>query len=150
MKKNILVKIGLLYFCLTFSLFTFITTVQAGEWSLGTFEGLSPFQPKIEAGEDSLSSASNIFAQILSNVIGFLTLIGGLFFLIYFMIGGLNWIMAGGKPENIQKAQDTMTNAVIGLIIMVAAYSIAFIVSQVLGIDFLNIGEVISKLGPGS
>jgi len=129
--------------------FLFVNSAFAKGKPLGTFEGLSSLQPKITPG-GKISLASTPFAQILSSLVGFLTLIGGLFFLIYFMIGGLNWIMAGGKPENIQKAQDTMTNAVIGLIIMVAAYSIAFIVSQVLGIDFLNIREVVTKLGPGS
>jgi len=115
---------------------------------IGVFRGFKgAYDPALSPG---VSSYSNAFAKILSNVVGFLTLLGGLFFLIYFMIGGLNWIMAGGKPENIQKAQDTMTNAVIGLIIMVAAYSIAFIVSQVLGIDFLNVTKVIKDLGPGS
>ena len=114
--------------------------------TIGKFRGLGAYEPP----GISVKTAGDAFAKILSNLVGFLTLIGGLFFLIYFMIGGLNWIMAGGKPENIQKAQDTMTNAVIGLIIMVAAYSIAFIVSKVLGVEFLNIGEVVSKLGPGS
>jgi len=154
-KKFIFTKAALLTILIPFYMLVFTapaladssqTDPPAQGITIGKFRGLGAYEPP----GISVMTVSDAFAKILSNVIGFLTLIGGLFFLIYFMIGGLNWIMAGGKPENIQKAQDTMTNAVIGLIIMVAAYSIAFIISQVLGIDFLNIGEVISKLGPGN
>ena len=146
MKRLLNLALTLIVFLLNF---LFISPAFAKEKPLGTFEGISPLQPHIAVFGD-LGLAINTFAKILSNVVGFLTLVGGLLFLIYFMIGGFSWITAGGKPENIQKAQDMITNAVIGLIIMVAAYSIAFIVSQVLGIDFLDIRKVVTKLGPGS
>jgi hypothetical protein len=70
--------------------------------------------------------------------------------LLYFIFGAIIWISSHGQQEKIQKAKDQMKNAAIGLIIVVASYSISFIVGSVLGIDILRPGKyIIDVLGPG-
>lgn len=113
---------------------------------LGTFKGLGAYEPEVS---QDVSSAGNILANILSNVISFLTLVAGIFFMIWFMIGALKWLTAGGKREQVEQAKSSMTNAAIGLIIVAASYAIIFIVGTVLGLDILNIGAMVQKLGPG-
>lgn len=118
-------------------------------FNLGTFKGLGAYDPQIAPGEKEVAPASKLLADILSNAIGFLTIISGIFFMLYFIIGGLSWVMSGGKPDKVQKAQDTMTSAAIGLIIVAASYTIIFVVGKVLGIDILNLQKSINLLRPG-
>lgn len=87
-------------------------------------------------------------SDILSNLLSMLTLIAGIGFLIYFVIGAFNWITAGGDAQKVEKAGKQITNALTGLIIVVAAYSVTAIVGTVLGIDILNPATIINKLGP--
>ena len=82
---------------------------------------------------------------IVSNVIGFLTLIAGLAFLFYFLIGAFNWITASGDNQKSQLARRQIFNALIGLIVVVLAYPIISVLSQLLGIHILNPQEVIKQ-----
>jgi hypothetical protein len=70
-----------------------------------------------------------------------------LVFLIQFAIGGISWIGAGGDPKNLDSARNRLTNAVIGLVIVVAAFGVTTIVTAALGINIFT-GEVINILPP--
>jgi hypothetical protein len=80
--------------------------------------------------------------KLVSTAIGFLTITAGLAFLIYFIIGALNWVTAGGDSKKVDDAKHYMTNGAIGMIVIVAAYAITWIVGSVLGIDILNPREL--------
>jgi len=112
---------------------------------IGPIDGLDT--PWDVSGTD-INSYSTKLENVLSLVVGFLTIIGGLYFLIQFLIGGLGWISAGGDKQKIEDAKSRITNAAIGLIVIVAAYSIVFIVGKILGIDILNPAKVIENLNP--
>lgn len=53
----------------------------------------------------------------------FLTLLG-VIFLVLILLAGYHWMTARGEEEKVNKAKDTLTRAVIGLIIVVGAYAI--------------------------
>lgn len=122
--------------------------VFAGEKPLGELKGLpGAYEPGAE--EEGIEGPGTALSYIFRNTFGVLTIVAGLMFVLYFILGGLSWLSAGGKAEQVQKAKQQMTNAVIGLIIVVAAYGIAFIVGNVLGIHMLNPEEFLKKLSPG-
>ena len=54
------------------------------------------------------------------------------------VIGGIQWISSGGDPKALDSARRRLTNAVVGLIIVVAAYAIALILQQVFGIRIVS------------
>jgi hypothetical protein len=83
---------------------------------------------------------------IVSRSLGFLTVLAGLFFIIYFFLGAFKWLTAGGDSGKVQKARDEMVQGVLGLIIIVAAYGIIGIVGSVLGLDLLNPGREIIRI----
>lgn len=83
---------------------------------------------------DPLTSTELLFSQI----IGFLTLLGGLIFIVMFLNGAFKWITGGEDAGKIQKARDLMVQAVIGLIVMVAGYAIIGLIGSVVGFDMLN------------
>lgn len=77
------------------------------------------------------------FGVFLSNLITTISVVGSLAFVIYFTIGGLKWITAGGDKAKVGEAQAQMTQSAIGLIAMIASYFIIGIVGAVLGINIL-------------
>lgn len=99
------------------------------------------YQPK----GDDIGSYTSSAENLLSNVLGILTIVAGLTFMIQFLIGGLTWITAGGKADKVEKAKDMMTNGAIGLIIVVMSYSIVWIIGQVIGIEILEPGNLINS-----
>lgn len=80
----------------------------------------------------------NELNAIVSIFIGFLTTIAALWFIIRMIIGGISWLSAGGEQKSIQNAQQTITNAIIGLAIVVASYAIISVIGKLLGIEILN------------
>ena len=94
-------------------------------------EGLGPFG-NISDGSTGLVSLT----KIISAVIGMLTVVAGIWFLVQFLLGGFSWISAGGDKAKLQGSRDKLTNAFIGLIVVVASYSILALAGTFFGIDF--------------
>ena len=77
-------------------------------------------------------TGGNIFSLVQIVVNAFLAIIGVLL-LIYLLYAGYHWMTARGEEEKVEKAKDTITRAIIGLIIVVGAYAIwAFIFYQLI------------------
>lgn len=65
-----------------------------------------------------------------------LVLVGAAFLLLaYLFYGGISWITSGGDKEKIEKARNTLTNAIIGIFIVIGSLT----VFQVLTGDVLGI-----------
>lgn len=95
---------------------------------------------------DSLTGATSAVEKLISNVLVVLTVVAGLSFVIYFLLGGLNWITAGGDKGKIDKAKEMMTGGATGMIIIAVSYSVVWIVGKALGIDILNPGTLINNI----
>jgi len=52
----------------------------------------------------------------------------GIVFLVLMLYGGYLWMTARGKEERLEKAKNTLEAAIIGLIIVLAAYGITYFV----------------------
>lgn len=96
-------------------------------------------QAQLVEPSKELSSVTNEFAQTakLSNVepsalvagmiklaLSFLAVI----FLVIIILSGVKWMTAGGDEESVRKAKTTLQNAVIGLLIVFAAYAITYFI----------------------
>lgn len=103
----------------------------------------SKYDPAVSTSVGGYTSAME---KIISNVLVVLTVVAGLSFVIYFLLGGLNWITSGGDKGKVETAKSMMTNGAIGLIIVVLSYSIVWIVGKVLGLNILVPSEIIDNL----
>lgn len=84
-------------------------------------------------GNDPVQGLGNLIAFFIQIVL----FIGGLAALLYLLWGAFDWINSSGEKEKLTKAQNKMMNAVIGLILMVAAFTIfSFVMGTVLGGKF--------------
>lgn len=82
------------------------------------------------AGVKKEISAEEYAAGIISGALAVL----GIVFLILMVYGGFLWMTAKGDEGQATKAKDTITMAVIGLMIVVAAYAATqFIIKYIVG-----------------
>jgi len=87
------------------------------------------------AGYDVTQNSINPFIQTIIQVaLSFL----GIIFLILTIYGGFLWMTAAGNEEKVSKARKILTAAIIGLIIVVAAYAISTLVMSKLGGEALK------------
>jgi hypothetical protein len=98
-----------------------------------------------QPGSD-IGSATGAVERLISNTLVVLTATASIGFVLFFLLGGLNWITAGGDKGKIDKAKGMMTNGAVGLIVITVSYSITWIVGQALGIDILEPGKMINSL----
>ena len=80
--------------------------------------------------------------KLVANFILVTYLAAAIFFLVQMVIGGISWINAGGDPKALESARARITNAVIGLLIVVAAFGFTLIVTTILGINIFSGEEI--------
>jgi hypothetical protein len=59
-------------------------------------------------------------SNFLTNLVRLLFFIAGLVAIIFMLLGGFEWITAGGKEDDIKNARAKITGSAIGLVVMVA------------------------------
>lgn len=64
--------------------------------------------------------------------------LGAAIFLLMLLRGGLQYITAGSDKESVQKATQHIRNALIGIVVTLSIYAIAWTVSQIFGISLLQ------------
>jgi len=101
------------------------------------------YDPAASQSVDPYTSAAE---KIISNALVILTVIAGITFVIQFLLGGINWITAGGQKDKVDTAKAMMTNGAIGLILIVVSYAIVWIVGKALGLNILEPASVINGL----
>ncbi|MFH0854460.1 MAG: hypothetical protein V1891_03130 [bacterium] len=88
-------------------------------------------ETKKEAGYPEETTGETDLAAIIANIIKIILSFIGAIFLILVIWGGNLWMMAGGNEEQIKKAKDFIKNGAIGLAIILAAYMITYLLTQV-------------------
>jgi hypothetical protein len=74
-------------------------------------------------------------ANIISGVIGFMTIGAGIWFIFMFLVGGYTWMTSMGDKHRLEEARDRIVNALIGLVIVVGGWAMLALVGQFFGID---------------
>jgi len=73
------------------------------------------------------------FGGLISGLVGALFIAGFLLAFVTLVTGGLSWITAGGDKTKLEAARDKITNAIIGVIIVGAAWAITTLVANFFG-----------------
>lgn len=113
----------------------------AGDIQVGDLEGQGALASPTDAPGD--------FAMIISTTVAILTVVAAIWFLFLLITGGIGIMTAGGDKSAYENSRKRITNALIGLVIVVAAVFIIEVVALVIGIpDILNISQIIADLTP--
>lgn len=133
-KKN-LIKICLLV--LTVSAIALVANVVEAQNS-GTFQTYQDFLR--QAGDKGtynvgLQSQETYFDTLLGRIIMTVISFTGLFFLGLVIYSGVQWMTAGGNEEKVKKSSTLMTQAAIGLSIVLFAFLITnFVIFKIIGL----------------
>jgi len=84
-------------------------------------------------------SATTDTTNIISAVVRFIVVIGGIFALWQFLTGGLAFITSAGDKGKLTEAQNKIQMSLVGLVIIAASFIIIAIISQILFGDFTAI-----------
>lgn len=76
--------------------------------------------------------------DLLANALFVLFFFAAVLSFLFIVIGGIQWITAGGDKIAAQSARDRITAAVVGLLIVVAAFAITLIITTVMGINIFE------------
>ena len=114
-------------------------------------DGFEPPADTIYTPKELGSGDGNVLITLvtfLSNLIGIITVMGGLFFIVFTFLAAFSWITAGGDSGKVEKAREKMFHGVLGLIVMVMSYALIGIVGTIIGIDLINLEETLMKVVP--
>lgn len=77
--------------------------------------------------------------EIVPVVIRVIFVVAALVALIFLVVGGIKWITAGGDKAATESARGTITSALVGLMVVLAAYAIIRLVELFFGIHILTL-----------
>lgn len=107
---------------------SFLTTNKTAEFT-NTINNVSSttYQTKTK-------SINDITAAVIQTILGVL----GIIFIVLMFLSGFKWMTADGNEEQVTKAKTTITNLVIGLVLVLAAFIITYTFSSVLSKTLLK------------
>jgi len=76
---------------------------------------------------------------IVSGAINLVMVIVALVFFFMLVWGGLRWVMSQGDKTNVETARNQITNALIGLAIVFAAWAIMKLIETLFGVSIFNL-----------
>ncbi len=74
----------------------------------------------------------NTATEIIIRIVEILLAIAGLVAVIFLIVGGFRYITAGGNEETAESAKKTITNAIIGIVIIILAFVIVRVIANAL------------------
>jgi len=70
--------------------------------------------------------------QAIGRIVGIVLSLVGVFFFLLMIYGGFTWMFARGNEQNVEKAKSIIQSAIIGMIIVLAAYAITVFIGSAL------------------
>ncbi|HUS60257.1 MAG TPA: hypothetical protein VMX76_02630 [Nevskiaceae bacterium] len=80
--------------------------------------------------------------NVVATIIKLILIVAAIIAFVFLVFGGIKWITSGGDKEGTQAAQKTLTAALIGLLIVFAAWAIMTLLNTFFNIDILGNLEV--------
>jgi len=116
---------------LVFGLSLAIISPALAEADATSLEGLNATANQVSAykGQTSDNARTTILDRV-GGIVGLLLSFVGIIFLILTVYAGFLWMTAQGNSSQVEKAKDLLINAIIGLVIVTAAYSITIFVGN--------------------
>lgn len=95
-----------------------------------------------------LTASTTTLAGILSVIIGTLTVVAAIWFLFKIISGGIAILSSGGDKGKLADARSSITTGLVGLFIVIFAVIFVGFIGSLIGIDFLDIGKLITNYLP--
>lgn len=96
----------------------------------------NPIAPNLSPGTPA--EAANLFEKIIQTLVSWFLIIASLLFFFYFIIGAIKWIASGGDKNAVEGARQTITHALVGIVIVFATFAIIKIIEAAFGVCILT------------
>jgi len=71
---------------------------------------------------------------LFGNALGAIVSLAGVALFLMFIVGGFSFLFSGGDQKKLEQAKGTLTSAIIGLVVIIAAYLILRLISTMTGL----------------
>ena len=82
---------------------------------------------------ENTQEGSVYFAEKIGEIVNILLAFLGVIFIVLIIYGGFLWMTAGGNEDQVGRAKKFITNATIGLVVVMLSYALAYFVLYELG-----------------
>jgi len=76
--------------------------------------------------------------RVVSFAVNLLLGLAGILAFIFLLVGGVQWITAGGEKDAVEKGRRKIVQALIGLTIVFSVYAIVFVINTVFAINIMQ------------
>lgn len=77
--------------------------------------------------------------EIISGGIRLIVIVAAIIFFFILVIGGIKWIASGGDKVKTETARNQITAALVGLVIVFAAWAIVALINTFFGVDIFSL-----------
>ena len=84
-------------------------------------------------------TGGSYFQKLIPSIIGIAFVIGALIFVFMLIIGGIQWIASGGDKSALEGARGRITNAIVGMAILLSVFALIKVIETFFGIHILTI-----------
>lgn len=104
----------------------------------------NPVLPRIIGGGKTGDTANYLnggtaLGKLIGQLVGALFIAGFLMAFVFLIMGGFSWITSGGDKTKLEKARDEITNAIMGMVVVAAAWAISVLVANFFGLDLTKL-----------
>lgn len=85
------------------------------------------------------SEPSQFLSIFIPKFVGLIFVAGGVGFFLMFVWGAVTWILSGGDKAGVESAKNRISNALIGLILLIASIAIIKLIQKFFNINILSI-----------
>lgn len=87
--------------------------------------------------------------KIISTVIGILTLVAFIFFVLQVIFAGYSFLSAQGDEKKVESARKRLTDGILGITIVVVAFGVSALLASLMGLgDIFNLNTIINQIAP--
>lgn len=98
----------------------------------------NPVAEIFNPGEKGRSDVE-LLELLITRTIRVLFVAAVIFFIFYFIIGGIRWIMSSGDAKAVESARNQILHALIGLVILFALFALLKVIEVLFGVSILQI-----------
>jgi hypothetical protein len=92
--------------------------------------------PNASSGFSTLPNVT--IPRMVASLLTIVLIVAAIVFFFMLVIGGIKWILSGGDKGSTESARSTVTSALIGLVVVFAAWAIAQLLGSLFGITVFD------------
>jgi hypothetical protein len=86
-------------------------------------------------------SGPNGLSEFLGVILNAIIIIGSVAVFFFFIMGGIQWITAGGEKSKVESARNMMMQAVIGFVVLASSIAIFKLIQSIFGLTVFTFNK---------